>query len=535
MFGAVPAIDTVEYLLQHLLSNSAKAFPDNVAVAGRDESMTYAELDQVSDRLAATLIERGVRRGDRVGIYMSKSVASIVSIHGILKAAAVYVPLDPNAPPARLAYVIEDCGIRCLLTSTSKAGAIARIFPEANPLDLVILTDNSGPPPDDLRCSVLSWAEVLRRPSAPDFDREPSIETDLAYILYTSGSTGVPKGVMISHLNSLTFVRWAHETMEVTSDDRVSNHAPLHFDLSIFDIFAAFRAGATVVPVPNGLSPFPVRLAEWIENSRISVWYSVPSVLSMMVLQGNLERFRFESLRTVAFAGEVFPVKYLRELMERIPHADYYNLFGPTETNVITYHKVGAIASDQTEPIPIGSACENTEVFALTDSGDVVKGPGQVGELYARGSCVAQGYWGDVEKTDRSFISHVEGQNRPGRAYRTGDLVTLGPDGEYRFLGRRDHMIKTRGYRVELGEIETVLYDHPEVEEAAVVGVPDELIGNRIKAFVVRNGSHAGRTELQSFCAMRLPKYMVPETIEFRESLPRTSTGKVDKPALTAS
>jgi amino acid adenylation domain-containing protein len=521
----------MEYLLQHLLAKAAREFPDKTAVICGGESVTYRELDELADKLAATLLENGMRRGDRVGIYMNKSVASVISIHGILKTGAIYVPLDPNAPPARLAYIIQNCGIRCLVASTRKARAIGAMFPEGNPLQLVVLTDNSEFVPAGLTVKAIRWSDVTdRKPTAATTNL--SIETDLAYILYTSGSTGVPKGVMISHLNSLTFVNWAHDTIEVNSEDRVSNHAPLHFDLSIFDIFATIKAGATLVIVPDGLSPFPIRLAQWIEEQRISIWYSVPSVLSMMVLYGELERRQFSTLRTIVFAGEVFPVKYLRKLMKLIPHADYYNLYGPTETNVITWYKVPRIASRQVKPIPIGKACANTEVFALTEDGQIVTRPGQTGELFARGSSVAQGYWGDVEKTKGSIIPNPLQPNFRENIYNTGDLVTLDQEGNYLFLGRRDHMIKSRGYRIELGEIETVLYNHPQVKEAVVVAVPDDVVGNRIKAFVVLSDNHVGSAELQGFCLKRIPKYMVPETIELRKELPKTSTGKIDRSTL---
>ena len=520
------------YLLQHLLRNAARTFRDKEAVVWGDESVSYRELDDVTNRLAATLVENGISRGDRVGLYMNKSISSIISLHGILKAGAAYVPLDANAPLERLAYVIRDSGIKCLMTSTRKAHSLARMFPEGSPLELVVLTDADEPQPEDIQINAVRWEQVTDRQdvSPPD---NPSIETDLAYILYTSGSTGAPKGVMISHLSSLTFVNWAHETMQVTSDDRVSNHAPLHFDLSIFDIFTAFKAGATLALVPDGLSAFPIRLAEWIEDSRITIWYSVPSVLSMMVLNGELQRFEFSNLKAVVFAGEVFPVKYLRELMKLIPQANYYNLYGPTETNVITYYKVPSIPPEQVESIPIGKACANTEVFALADDGEAVRRPGETGELYARGSCVAMGYWGDAEKTARGFVPNPFQPSFPEHVYKTGDLVTLDEEGNYIFLGRRDHMVKSRGYRIELGEIETALYSHPAVKEAAAVAVPDDLIGNRINAFVVLDGdSPVSSTQLKGHCTRRLPKYMVPEAIEFRDELPKTSTGKINRPAL---
>lgn len=521
------------YLLQHLLINSAKNFPQKDAVVYGDKRITYQELDEVTDKLAAVLQENGVKRGDRVGIYINKSIPSIVSIHGILKAGAVYVPLDPNAPLSRLAYIIENCGIQCLLTSTKKAPTLPQMFPERNPLAVVVLTDDLAEVGQIPGVELIPWSKIVGKEQVSSGENA-SIETDLAYILYTSGSTGVPKGVMISHLNALTFVNWAQDAFAVAADDRLSNHAPLHFDLSIFDIFVAFKAGATLVLVPEGLSTFPIRVADWIENNQITVWYSVPSILSMMTLHGKLERYTFSKLRTILFAGEVFPVKYLRKLMALIPGAEYFNLYGPTETNVITYYQVSKLSSERTKPIPIGKTCKNMEVFGLMDDGRTVSQPGEEGELYARGSCVAQGYWGDAEKTNKVFLINPAQPNFQEKVYKTGDVVTLDEDGNYIYIGRRDHMIKSRGYRIELGEIESVLYSHPEVKEAAVVAVPDDLVGNRIRAFVVLNNTNGvSASDIESFCADRIPKYMVPERIEFRETLPKTSTGKIDKPTLT--
>lgn len=521
------------YLLHHLIEASARRRPDHVAVTFETSEVTYGKLDELAGRLAGVLKARGVRRGDRVGIYITKSIPSVVSIQAILKAGAAYVPLDPAAPVSRLAFIIDNCGIRCLLTSTRNAPKLREMFPGENPLAFVVLTDSESALPD-LPGPTVSWDEVCATPEHSP--AEPVIETDLAYILYTSGSTGEPKGVMISHRTSLTFVNWAHDAFQVGPDDRLSSHAPFHFDLSIFDLFAAFKAGATVALVPEGLSTFPVRLAEWIERNHISIWYSVPSVLSALVLHGRLDRFPFASLRTVLFAGEVFPVKFLRDVMSALPQAAFYNLYGPTETNVVTYYKVPTLPPDRTQPIPLGKACANMEVFGIDDEGQRVTRPGQVGELLARGSCLAYGYWGDHEKTARSFVRNPLQSGFDDRAYKTGDLVTLDAEGNYVFLGRRDHMVKSRGYRIELGEIESALYAHPLVKEAAAVAIPDELIGNRLRAFVVMtDGGSVTSDDLLRWCGDRIPSYMVPEAIEFLGALPKTSTGKTDKPALRSS
>lgn len=525
------------YLLQHLLVESAARFPDKEAVRFQGQGLTYAQLDGLTNQVAHTLQTAGVRRGDRVGIYVHKSLASVISVFGILKAGGVYVPLDPNAPAKRLAYITRNCDVRVVVTSTDKLAVLSQIFVEGTPLETLVLTDNreykTVDVPDMSR--VISWDQVCKQDRGLVSDTG-TIETDLAYILYTSGSTGDPKGVMISHRTIFTFINWCYETFHPTPSDRITSHAPLHFDLSTFDIYVTIKAGGTVVLVPEKLSIFPVQLVRLLQDERITVTYLVPSILSLMVSYGKLNDHDLSSLRTILFAGEVFPIKYLRLLVTAIPGADYYNLYGPTETNVCTYYKVRSrdLDPERTQPVPIGVACENIEVFAVDEQGQLVTTVGQEGELWVRGSCVAQGYWGDPEKTAENFVHNQFQQYYEDVAYRTGDIVTLDKDGvNWHYVGRRDHMIKSRGYRIELGEIETALYSHQGVKEAAVVAIPDELVGNWIKAFVVPTEDN-GLTvkDIQAHCSRKLPRYMVPEIVEIRDKLPKTSTGKINRALL---
>jgi amino acid adenylation domain-containing protein len=361
---------------------------------------------------------------------------------------------------------------------------------------------------------------------------ELSIETDLAYILYTSGSTGTPKGVMISHRNSLTFVEWAAAAAGLSEQDRVCSPAPLHFDLSVFDIFATCQAAACVAVLPDGAATFPVSIAKWLEAERISVWYSVPSVLTLLACYGSLQQFDLSRLRTVIFAGEVFPPKHLARLMAELPRCRYLNWYGPTETNVCTAFEVPAGGADA-GPAPIGKACANTEVFAVTSEGRRVSRPGEVGELYVRGPSLMRGYWGQSAKTSEALVPNPFRAEYDELVYRTGDLVTLEPTGDYAYLGRRDSMVKVRGYRVELGEVEATLYRHPAIREAVVLPVPDELLGSRLRAVVTAAGaSNLTHENVLDHCRQWLPGYMVPDIIEFREALPRTSTGKVDRAGL---
>jgi amino acid adenylation domain-containing protein len=525
------------YLLQQLLTESAARWPQRPAVASSDGLLTYQELDQLSNKMARALRRLGVASGDRVAILAPKSAASITGIYGVLKAGACYVPLDPKAPAQRLSYVVRDSGAAVIVTDEARVHLAASLLEGARHASVVVTSvpgrsssGTTGQVPEP-GVPVLPWSAVIAEAGEPSA-AEGAIETDLAYILYTSGSTGTPKGVMISHRNSLTFVEWAAAAAGLSPDDRVCSPAPLHFDLSIFDVFATGRAGGCMAVIPEGTTTFPVSIARWLERERVTVWYSVPSVLTLLACYGNLPQFDLSRLRVLIFAGEVFPVGYLARLMAELPHPRYLNWYGPTETNVCTAYEVPASGPDG-RPVPIGQACANTDVYAVTADGDRVARPGEVGELYVRGPSLMRGYWAQATKTREVLTRCPLRPDRDELVYRTGDLVTVDPEGNYVYLARRDSMVKIRGHRVELGEVEAALYRHPGIQEVAVIPVTDELRGSRLRAVITAADSGAlSREDVLDHCRQWLPGYMVPEVVEFRDALPRTSTGKVDRVGL---
>ena len=522
------------FLLWHHLRESARKDSSRPAVVWRETVLTYRDLEVQSNRVATLLEASGIGRGSRVALYLPKSHRAIVAILGVLKAGAAYVPIDPHAPPLRAAYILRDCAVRGLITTADMLAQLNPRLTGFDSLETILLADDVGDlPAHPARVQIKRWAE-LASIEAAEPKANGSTESDPAYLLYTSGSTGNPKGVILTHRNALAFVDWGAETFGVLPDDRLSNHAPLHFDLSVFDIFVALRAGATVVMVPDQIALFPTELARWIDDARISIWYSVPSALTKLLLHGGLDRYHYEQLRTVLFAGEVFPVKYLREVMTRLPRATFFNLYGPTETNVCTYSRVPRPLPFEVAEISIGRACANTEVFAL-NAGDASIDAGETGELYVRGPTVMAGYWALPEKTREALIANPLQAEFETRVYRTGDMVRLEVDGSYSFVGRRDNMVKSRGYRIELGEIEAVLLQHSGVREAAVLAVPDEEIGVRLKAVAALSDDAVSEEELRAFCLARLPRYMIPETFVLSRELPKTSTGKIDRQALTGN
>ncbi len=498
--------------LHQFLDHAAQIYPDHTAVEEPEKgTISYRNLASLSDRLRDRLHYMGVRPGDRVGIYLSKSIDAVAAIFGILKAGAAYVPVDPSAPVSRNAYILNNCSVRVAIME-SRFEARFRVETDLlGAIPALLLLEGTGgglPLQAALRCGAESAGN-------PGTETKVGSLDDLAYILYTSGSTGKPKGVMLTQKNAMSFVDWCSEVFEPHHRDCFSSHAPLHFDLSTLDIFVSLKHGATLVLIGADIGKEPSLLAPLISQRRISIWYSAPSILSLLAQYGNLDRYDYSSLRMVLFAGEVFPVKHLRSFHSFVPKPRYFNLYGPTETNVCTYYETPVpVPEERTEPFPIGKACSHLRTKVVDEEGKDLPA-GKEGEL-----CV----WNLPEQSDRAFLV----DRNEEKWYKTGDVVTEGPDGNYVYLGRRDRMVKKRGYRVELGEIEVALYRHPAVKEAAVIALSDSE-GVRIRAFLsCRGESRPSLIEIKRFCAENLPLYMVPDNFCFQGSLPRTSTDKID-------
>ncbi|MEX2123339.1 MAG: amino acid adenylation domain-containing protein [Woeseia sp.] len=501
---------------------AAAHYPDHTAIIEPNKgNITYRDLAALSDRVRDRLSARGVQRGDRVGICLRKSIDAVATIYGILKAGAAYVPVDPGAPPARNAYIMHNCAVAIVVIERRFEEKFRAEFTLLGKLPMMLVLDDTG--------GGLPLAHALdeadTREPAPALPAVVPGQDSLAYILYTSGSTGKPKGVMLSHENAVSFVDWCSEVLEPRCGDRFSSHAPLHFDLSILDLHVALKHGASIVLIGEDIGKDPTRLASLIAEERITCWYSAPSILSLLAQIGNLSTFDYASLRLVLFAGEVFPVKHLRVLTELLPKPRYFNLYGPTETNVCTFYEVHLpVPEERTAPFPIGKVCSHLASKVIDGNGAVVK-QGADGELCISGSGVMQGYWHLPEQTSGAWLTGQDGC----RWYKTGDIVVEQPDGNYVYLGRRDRMVKRRGYRVELGEIEASLYGHESIREVAVISEPDEDAGIKIKAFLsCREARRPSVIEMKRYCAAHLPLYMVPDQFLWCEALPKTSTDKVD-------
>jgi len=507
--------------LFEFLEHSANIDPDGTAIIEPGQgSITYGELNALANQLRDRLYQLGISRGDRVGIYLHKSIDSLAAILGILKTGAAYVPVDPGAPVARNAYILADCQVKVVIIEDCFVSDLAAEWGASEDLSRFLILDRTGGGKYIKEMLELAQANM---PISPADSVNPALD-DLAYILYTSGSTGKPKGVMLTNRAAISFVDWCSEAFEPDYNDRFSSHAPFHFDLSILDIYLPIKHGASLVLISEEIGKDPVRLGAMIAESNITIWYSAPSILSFLAQYGKLERYDYASLRIVLFAGEVFPVKHLRALKKLLPHPRYFNLYGPTETNVCTFYEIPQIVpEDRMTPFPIGKACSNYRIGILDEHGNEVE-PGKEGELCANGQGMMIGYWNLPEKTANAFLVDFSGN----KWYKTGDIVVEGPDGNYIYVARRDRMVKKRGYRIELGEIEAGLYRHPAIKEAAVVALQNDE-GVKIRAFVSHHkDSRPSIIELKQFCAQNLPAYMVPDLFSFLDFLPKTSTDKID-------
>jgi L-proline---[L-prolyl-carrier protein] ligase len=472
------------------LEDGARLNPSGIALEGDGREIPYAELKGWCARFAP-----GEEQGEpRVALWAEKSPEAVAALLGILASGRTCVPIDDMNPPERVRRILEDARPGGLLVSdrlVETARALAR-----ESLPGTRLSEISKPPSGEPK-------SVLRpRPE------------DLAYLLYTSGSTGTPKGVMISHRAAMTFIDWASRKFELQTDDRVASIAPLHFDLSLFDILATLSVGATICLCPRGILSFPESFLDWIQASRITTLYAVPSLLASIAEAPA--SMRLKSVKRILFAGEVMPPKVLERLMDAAPWAKFYNLYGPTETNVCAVHSIDH-GSSVDRPVPIGHACPYNRVEVVAEDGSLAP-PGSLGEIRVDGPNLMSGYWG---------------LPRSSGPYLTGDLGIMDPDGLLHFHGRHDEMLKIRGYRVECGEVEAAIGAHPEVKQVACFKAAEPPGPEALRAAVVlRPGSSLGEKELKVHCGERLPHYMIPEKIEFRSSLPLNQNGKVDRLAL---
>ncbi len=475
-----------------------------------DERIDYGTLVCDARRLAHELRERGVRRGDRVALMVPKSPRAIIGMHAVLETGGAYVPIDLQSPAPRVAMVLDASEPAAILAASPAQRLLSELDLGETP---VVMVDGE------------EWR--AHRPEALSDGQAPD---DLVHIMFTSGSTGVPKGVQVTHAMACAFIEWAVGHFRTAPGERISGHPPVHFDLSTFDIYATLCAGASLHVVPPAANLHPRALAAFIRDSELTQWFSVPSTLAFMATADVIAQDDFPTLRRVLFCGEAMPAPVLAHWMRQVPHARYTNLYGPTETTIASsYHDFQEAVVDETAPVPIGVACAGEELLVLRE--DMTQcPPREIGELYIGGVGLSPGYWRDPKATAAAFVADPR---RDGRLYRTGDLGCLGEDGMFYFSGRADQQIKHRGYRIELGEIEAALGTLRDLRESAVVAIATGgFEGTAVCCAYAPAAEAMEPPSLRSMLADRLPPYMLPSRWLALDALPKNQNGKIDRRAL---
>lgn len=501
-------------LLHHWLWRSAEKLGTSAAIVEDGKVTTFRELFESAASLSHALTARGLSKGDRVALLLPKTTEAITSLFAALMAGAIYVPIQPNWPAERVRATMEDCAPRFAIQLAGDPSS-----KEHECSDAIVVVDSANGDQIPWRVLVESGGSCPQPSITPD---------DPAFILFTSGSTGRPKGVVLSHRAVGAFVKWSAEEFQLRREDRIACPSPLSFDLSTFDIFNMALVGATCVLVPGDIVWMPRFLTQFVREQRITVWYSVPSILAGMLNEGGFSLGSYPDLRVVLFAGEIFAGRNVAKLQAAAPHVQCCNLYGPTETNVITWYRVPS-DFDPSMPIPIGRACPYAEV--KIDPGSTEASPEQAalnqissGALLASGESLMSGYWNKPLETEEAFVS-ISGR----RFYRTGDRVSLNDNNDYVFLDRLDRQVKRRGFRIELGEIEAALLRQGEVLEVAAVACQNPDTQTMIAAFVrLRPKSTLSLIEMKTQCALFLPLYSMPDRIFFVETMPKGSRGKID-------
>ncbi|WP_020404141.1 amino acid adenylation domain-containing protein [Gracilimonas tropica] len=505
----------------------AGIYPDKVAVSLQNEHLTYWKLETQSNQLAELLLQNGLKPGDRVALLLGKAPRTIIAMHGISKAGGVYVPLDIQNPAERLDKMVRKADPRFLFVDAASERLLYALKRPAQQTNIPFIWWDIDHPEEYVQDPVFRFDDIHNEPDFPHaVVRDPNSP---AYILFTSGSAGKPKGVVTTHQNVTSFIDWAKHYFEMNEDDRVSCHSPLHFDLSTFDIYGAFSVGARVFPVPPEMSAQPMELVHFIHENRLTQWCSIPSVLSYLAHFDAVPDRGFPFLKRILCSGEVFPVQSLRYWMKKITNAQFTNLYGPTEATIASsYHTVFQVPAAD-DDVPIGRACSGEKLWVLNDRMEQVP-IGEIGDLYISGLGLSPGYWQDEGNTKQAFIMWDSGEGSRIRLYKTGDRAVLGKDLNFYFHGRADHQIKSRGYRIELGEIEQALKELHLLADWAVVPVQkDQFEGVLIGCAYVPGKTNISPASLKSRLEAKIPAYMIPQFWQTYAILPRNSNGKIDR------
>lgn len=509
-------------MVQDFLENSAARTPDKEALICGGDRITYAQMDGMANRFAHFLRANGVGRGDRVILYLPNSVALVAGIFGALKAGAVFVVINHTTKEDKLIYMANDCRASAIVARGRDAGLMAQVMTAVPSLTVTILTDRKAEAAAAEHAGMAAW-DAIQTECAAERPSRLGIDRDLACLIYTSGSTGEPKGVMSAHHNVAFAASSIIHYLENVPEDIVINVLPLSFDYGLYQLLMVFKFGGTLV-LEKGFT-YPAQILQLMEKERVTGFPGVPTIFALL-LQMDLSGYDLRSLRYLTNTAAALPPSHIAQMSQIFPWATMYSMYGLTETKRTLYLPPEQL---KTRPGSVGIAIPGTEVWLEDEAGNRL-GPGEVGELVIRGGHVMRGYWERPEATAQRY--------RPGpipgeRLCYSGDLFRTDEEGFLYFVGRKDDIIKSRGEKVAPKEVENVLYSLPGVTETAVIGVPDPVLGQAIKAILVVPDGGLTEREVLAHCRTHLEDFMVPQMVEFRHELPKTSSGKIKKTGLS--
>lgn len=517
----------MDFLIHHMLRNSALRFPEKEALVHGEQRLSYGTIAKQTGGLASGLRRIGLQRGDRVGIYLDPSVPQVLSIFGVSQAGGVFVPINGLLFPDQVSHIMKDCRMRGIITTQTRLASLAPHLKEIPSLEFAVVLGEGASADFSLRTHLF---EELCQSTSPADWRDVQIEKDLACILYTSGSTGKPKGVMLNHAQVMAGSSIVSTYLGITASERILAILPFSFDAGLNQLMTAFQQGGTLVLMTF---VFAREIVQMLLKEKISGLAGVPTLWSLLVQpNSSLQKHEFPNLRYITNTGGRMPQTVLAALRQLLPTTEIFLMYGLTEAFRSTYLPPEEL---DRRPTSMGKAIPDTEILVVDEEGRPCK-PGEVGELVHRGPTVSMGYWGQPELTARVLKPHPFLPPELGDSEKvcySGDLVKMDEDGFLYFVGRRDNMIKSSGFRISPTEVEEVLFQSNKLQHAAIIGVPDEILGQSIKAFVVpKEGESLDVQALLAFCAEKLPRHMIPKMVEVLNTLPKTPSGKIDYPAL---
>jgi len=508
-------MSAINRLLQDSLLAAAAEHPDRIVLIAGEVRMSYGEIAHYACRLAHVLHTHGVRRGDRVAIFMDNTWQCAASIYGVLLAGGIFVAVNVQTKPDKLAFILRDAGSAVLLTEPHLARVFGPVAAQLPTLRVLCSADIKTLPAGIGNLE----AALAKMPTTPP--PQIAISLDLAALIYTSGTTGDPKGVMHTHQSLLFVLDSIHEYLGFSVDDRLFSGLPLNFGYGLLQWFSAVHAGAALVLERS--FTYPSQVFKCMQDEAVTSFAGVPTIFAMMLAQHAKQPLHFPRVRLVTNAAAALPTEFIAGIRQMFPHADLYKMYGQTECFRSAYLKP---ALAELKPESVGRAIPGTELLLLDEEGQAVA-PGAVGYLHVRGPHLMRGYWKQPEKTAEVLIPG----SVPGEwLLKTGDLFRQDADGDFYFVARSDEMIKSRGEKISPIEVENVIHSLAAVQDVIVAGIPDPLLGEAVCAFVsVRDGEHLGAQQIKRICAERLENYMVPKYVLILPELPRTDNGKLSR------